>query len=96
MSLAYAPTWQESINAGRGWIAVALVIFALWNSPGFGMLLSFRSCGGPDFPHSDSRDPCFAIFPVYVALSVYYYGSGHSDHSQAAGGRCTGGTWISL
>lgn len=31
LSLAYAPTWQESISAGRGWIAVALVIFALWN-----------------------------------------------------------------
>lgn len=31
LSLAYAPTWQESITAGRGWIAVALVIFALWN-----------------------------------------------------------------
>jgi simple sugar transport system permease protein len=25
------PTWQENISAGRGWIAVALVIFAAWN-----------------------------------------------------------------
>lgn len=31
ISLAYAPTWQENMTAGRGWIAVALVIFALWN-----------------------------------------------------------------
>ncbi|MEA1960267.1 MAG: ABC transporter permease [Bacillota bacterium] len=31
LSLAYAPTWQENMTAGRGWIAVALVIFALWN-----------------------------------------------------------------
>ena len=31
LSLGYAPSWQENMTAGRGWIAVALVIFALWN-----------------------------------------------------------------
>ncbi len=31
VSLAYSPSWQENITAGRGWIAVGLVIFALWN-----------------------------------------------------------------
>lgn len=31
LSLVYAPSWQENMTAGRGWIAVALVIFALWN-----------------------------------------------------------------
>lgn len=31
LSLAYAPSWLENMTAGRGWIAVALVIFALWN-----------------------------------------------------------------
>lgn len=31
LSLAYAPTWLENMTAGRGWIAVALVIFAAWN-----------------------------------------------------------------
>lgn len=31
LSLAYVPSWQENITSGRGWIAVALVIFALWN-----------------------------------------------------------------
>ncbi|MGE5380949.1 MAG: ABC transporter permease [Methylocystaceae bacterium] len=31
LSLAYAPTWVENMTAGRGWIAVALVIFAMWN-----------------------------------------------------------------
>lgn len=31
LSLAYAPTWLENMTAGRGWIAVALVIFAGWN-----------------------------------------------------------------
>jgi len=31
LSLMYVPTWMENIVAGRGWIAVALVIFATWN-----------------------------------------------------------------
>lgn len=31
LSLVYVPAWQENIVAGRGWIAVALVIFVAWN-----------------------------------------------------------------
>jgi general nucleoside transport system permease protein len=31
LSLVYIPAWQENVTAGRGWIAVALVIFAIWN-----------------------------------------------------------------
>ncbi len=31
MSLAYIPSWNENVTAGRGWIAVGLVIFAMWN-----------------------------------------------------------------
>ncbi|MHB1043014.1 MAG: ABC transporter permease [Eubacteriales bacterium] len=31
LSLAYAPSWIENMTAGRGWIALALVIFAAWN-----------------------------------------------------------------
>lgn len=31
LSLVYVPAWQDNVTAGRGWIAVALVIFATWN-----------------------------------------------------------------
>lgn len=31
LSLVYVPAWQENVTAGRGWIAVALVIFSAWN-----------------------------------------------------------------
>lgn len=31
LSLVYVPAWQDGVTAGRGWIAVALVIFASWN-----------------------------------------------------------------
>ncbi len=31
LSLAYTPGWTENLTGGRGWIAVALVIFATWD-----------------------------------------------------------------
>ncbi|WP_321276884.1 ABC transporter permease [Thiomicrorhabdus indica] len=30
LSLAYSPMWAEAMTAGRGWIALALVVFAMW------------------------------------------------------------------
>jgi simple sugar transport system permease protein len=30
LSLAYIPLWTESMTSGRGWIALALVVFATW------------------------------------------------------------------
>ncbi len=30
LSLAYTPQWIENMTAGRGWIAIALVVFASW------------------------------------------------------------------
>lgn len=31
ISLAYTPGWTENLTGGRGWIAIALVIFATWD-----------------------------------------------------------------
>jgi simple sugar transport system permease protein len=31
LSLGYTPTWVEGMTAGRGWIAVGLVVFGLWD-----------------------------------------------------------------
>ncbi len=30
LSLIYTPMWTEAMTAGRGWIALALVVFAIW------------------------------------------------------------------
>ena len=30
LSLSYTPMWAEEMTAGRGWIALALVVFASW------------------------------------------------------------------
>jgi simple sugar transport system permease protein len=31
LTLGYTPGWSENITGGRGWIVIALVIFATWN-----------------------------------------------------------------
>ena len=31
MSTAYLASWSDGMTAGRGWIAIALVVFAAWN-----------------------------------------------------------------
>ncbi len=31
LTLAYTPLWADGMTSGKGWIAVALVIFATWN-----------------------------------------------------------------
>lgn len=46
LSLAYAPSWLENMTAGRGWIAVALVIFAVWDP--FRAVLGAYLFGGID------------------------------------------------
>lgn len=46
LSLIYVPAWQNNITSGRGWIAVALVIFAGW-SP-YRALLGAYLFGGLD------------------------------------------------
>ena len=30
LAVAYTPLWVEGMTAGRGWIALALVVFATW------------------------------------------------------------------
>jgi general nucleoside transport system permease protein len=44
LSLAYTPMWAENMTAGRGWIALALIVFATWK-PGL-VLLGAYMFGG--------------------------------------------------
>ncbi len=46
LSLVYIPSWQENVTAGRGWIAVALVIFCRWNP--YRVLIGAYLFGGLD------------------------------------------------
>ena len=40
LSISYSKSWIEGMTAGRGWIAIALTIFALWN-PGKAIFAAF-------------------------------------------------------
>jgi ABC-type uncharacterized transport system permease subunit len=40
LSISYSRSWIEGMTAGRGWIAIALTIFALWN-PGRAIWAAF-------------------------------------------------------
>ena len=43
LSLVYTPMWTENMVAGRGWIALALVVFSAWK-PAW---LAFGAVAGP-------------------------------------------------
>jgi len=60
LSLVYVPAWQENITAGRGWIAVALVVFAAWN-PSKAIIGSFLF-GGLDILRFRITDSFISIY----------------------------------
>lgn len=78
LSLVYVPVWQENITAGRGWIAVALVIFATWNPLKaafvaylFGALdiLSFRITGAENLKYFLDMLPYALTIVVLIFIS---------------------------
>lgn len=69
LSLAYAPSWQEDMTAGRGWIAVALVIFALWN-PLRGLLGAYLF-GGVEAMTFRMQAAGIKISPFFLAMMPY-------------------------
>jgi general nucleoside transport system permease protein len=58
LSLAYTPSWVDNMTAGRGWIALALVIFASWRPWGvlFGAYL-FGAIDALRFRMSSGGEP---------------------------------------
>ena len=81
LSLAYTPMWAENMTAGRGWIALALVVFATWR-PGRLLLGAYLFGGitvaqlhvqgfGFDVPSQFlSMLPYVATIGVLVAISA--------------------------
>lgn len=81
LSLASTPMWIENMSAGRGWIAVALVIFAGWSSPRallgaylFGgitaMQLRFQAMGTSISAHILQMLPYFFTIVVLVISTI--------------------------
>lgn len=69
LSLVYVPAWQENVTAGRGWIAVALVIFAAWNP--YKALLGSYLFGGLDILGFRIQGTKFPI-PLYFIDMLPY------------------------
>lgn len=95
LSLAYTPMWIENMSAGRGWIAVALVIFAGWSSPRamlgaylFGgitaMQLRFQAMGTSISAHILQMLPYFFTIVVLV-ISTLRLQKGASQQPESLG-----------
>lgn len=75
LPLSYTRMWVENISAGRGWIAVALVIFSLWDPKralwgsylfgGLGVLQFYLQTRGVGIP-----TPFLLMIPYLAALAL--------------------------
>jgi simple sugar transport system permease protein len=70
LSLAYTPGWRENMSAGQGWIAIAMVIFGLWNPwrAAAGSLL-FGAVNALQFTFEARQ---MALLPPYVLRMLPY------------------------
>jgi simple sugar transport system permease protein len=93
LSLAYTHLWTSNLTAGRGWIAVALVIFAFWR-PGravfgaylFGGIMALQlrlQASGTQVPSSILLMLPYVLTVVVLVLSSWRKGS--SDQPAALG-----------
>lgn len=69
LSLSYTPMWAEDMSAGRGWIALALVVFATWR-PGR-LLLGAYLFGGITILQFHVQTMGLGIPPQFVSMLPY-------------------------
>lgn len=78
MSVAYTKMWAELMTAGRGWIAVALVIFAIWH-PGRAVLGAYLFGGVEAFQlrlqaaGTTIPAPILMMLPYLMTISVLLF-----------------------
>lgn len=69
LSLAYTPLWAENMTAGRGWIALALVVFATWR-PGR-VLLGAYLFGGVTIAQLHAQSAGVALPSQFMSMLPY-------------------------
>lgn len=69
LSLAYTPMWAENMSAGRGWIALALVVFASWRTER--ILLGAYLFGLASILHLVAQGLGFSVSPNLLAMLPY-------------------------
>jgi ABC-type uncharacterized transport system permease subunit len=76
LSLVYVPAWQEGVTAGRGWIAVALVVFAAWNP--YKAIIGAFLFGGLDIVRFRITDSFISVYfmdmiPYVVTIAILVF-----------------------
>ena len=69
LSLSYTPLWTEGMSAGRGWIALALVVFASWRAER--VMLGAYLFGLASIMHLILQGLGFDISPNLLAMLPY-------------------------
>jgi len=69
LSLAYTPLWSEGMTAGKGWIALALVVFASWKAER--ILLGAYLFGAASIMHLILQGTQFEVAPNLLAMLPY-------------------------
>lgn len=69
LSLVYTPMWSEGMSAGRGWIALALVVFASWKAER--ILLGAYLFGAASIMHLVLQGLGFEASPNLLAMLPY-------------------------
>ena len=69
LSLVYTPLWADNMTAGRGWIALALVVFASWRAER--VILGAYLFGAASIMHLVLQDYDLAISPNLLATIPY-------------------------
>jgi len=69
LSLAYTPMWAQNMTAGRGWIALALVVFATWKP--WRVLAGALLFGGFTIAQLHAQGLGLAVPPEFLAMLPY-------------------------
>ncbi|MDK2778345.1 MAG: ABC transporter permease [Pseudomonadota bacterium] len=69
LSLVYTPMWSDGMSAGRGWIALALVVFASWKAER--ILLGAYLFGFASIMHLVLQGTKFEVAPNIMAMLPY-------------------------
>jgi ABC-type uncharacterized transport system permease subunit len=69
LSLAYTPMWADNMTAGRGWIALALVVFATWRPAR--VMLGAYLFGGVTILQLHLQGAGFSISPQLLSTLPY-------------------------
>ena len=69
LSLFYTPLWAENMTAGRGWIALALVVFSIWRP--FWVLAGAYLFGGFTVLQFYLQGLGIGIAPQYMSMLPY-------------------------